>query len=266
MLIIGLTGSIGMGKSTAATRFRELGVPVADADAIVHELYRGRAVPLVEAAFPGSTRDGVVDRQRLSAALLADPKRFKQLEAVVHPLVHEVQRAFIDDAAAHGKSLIVLENPLLIEMGGHTRVDVVVVVSARPEQQRERVLARPGIESGEIRGDRGTPDTGRHQTRLGGLRCGHLRYDRRKPCSSGQNRRELERTVRRGVRQALKSSLVFRLRHLVLIAAPDRPSVGDMRNTSNSMILVQLMHLTLDREPSRRWVSSVRCAALEQRI
>jgi dephospho-CoA kinase len=145
MLVIGLTGSIGMGKSTAAARFRELGIAVCDADAEVHKLYEGAAVPAIEAAFPGSTAGGKVDRQKLAQQLIADPSRFARLEAIVHPMVVEAERQFLRAEAARGTNMAVLEIPLLLEGSGHGRVDVVVVVSAPAEMQRERVLARPGM-------------------------------------------------------------------------------------------------------------------------
>ena len=145
MLVIGLTGSIGMGKSTVAARLRALGIAVCDADAEVHKLYEGPAVAAIEAAFPGSTTGGKVDRQKLAQALIADPSRFARLEAIVHPMVREVQRQFLRAEAGRGAGMAVLEIPLLLEAGGHSRVDVVVVVSAPPEMQRERVLARPGM-------------------------------------------------------------------------------------------------------------------------
>jgi dephospho-CoA kinase len=145
MLVIGLTGSIGMGKSTAAARFRELGIAVCDADAEVHKLYEGEAVAPIEAAFPGSTADGKVDRQKLAQQLIDDPSRFARLEAIVHPMVQEAERRFLRAEAARGAKMAVLEIPLLLEGGGHGRVDVVVVVSAPTAMQRERVLARPGM-------------------------------------------------------------------------------------------------------------------------
>lgn len=146
MLVIGLTGSIGMGKSTAAARFRELGIGVCDADAEVHKLYEGGpAVDAIEAAFPGTTIHGRVDRQKLAQALLADPSRFARLEAIVHPMVRDAERAFLRAEMARGAGMAVLEIPLLLEGGGHGRVDVVVVVSAPADIQRERVLARPGM-------------------------------------------------------------------------------------------------------------------------
>ena len=145
MLIIGLTGSIGMGKSTAAKRFQALGVPVIDADALVHGLYAGAAVAPIEAVFPGVTTDGRVDRQKLGAMLLADPAGFKRLEAIVHPLVFKAEQAALAAAKQGGASLAVLEIPLLFETKGEARVDVTVVVSAPAEVQRQRVLARPGM-------------------------------------------------------------------------------------------------------------------------
>lgn len=145
MLLIGLTGSIGMGKSTAAARFRFNGVPVVDADALVHSLYEGAAVAPIEAAFPGVAADGRIDRQKLSAQLLADPAGFKVLEKIVHPLVFEAERQALAKARTAGASLAVLEIPLLFETGGDARVDVTVVVSAPAELQRARVLARAGM-------------------------------------------------------------------------------------------------------------------------
>ena len=145
MLIIGLTGSVGMGKSTVAARFRERGIPVCDADALVHALYEGEAVAPIEAAFPGSTTDGKVDRQRLSALLLADPAGFKRLEGIVHPMVHQAELECLRAAEMSGATMAVLEVPLLLEAGKDKYCDVTVVVSASAEIQRERVLARPGM-------------------------------------------------------------------------------------------------------------------------
>ena len=145
MLIIGLTGSVGMGKSTAAKRFLALGLAVCDADAEVHKLYRGKAVAPIEAAFPGTTDSEGVDRQKLGGALLADPSGFKRLEAIVHPLVFEAERDFLRAEAARGAAMAVLEIPLLFEGGGEKRVDVTIVVSAPADVQRRRVLARPGM-------------------------------------------------------------------------------------------------------------------------
>ncbi|MFV0295456.1 MAG: dephospho-CoA kinase [Hyphomicrobiaceae bacterium] len=147
MLIIGLTGSIGMGKSTVAKRFIEAGVAVCDADAEVHKMYAagGAAVVPIEAAFPGVTGADGVDRQKLGQRLLADPAGFKTLEAIVHPLVHAAERQFLKTQAARGADMAVLEIPLLFEGKSHTLVDVKVVVSATAALQRERVLQRPGM-------------------------------------------------------------------------------------------------------------------------
>jgi dephospho-CoA kinase len=145
MMILGLTGSIGMGKSTTAQMFAEAGVPVHDADAAVHRLYSGEAVPLIEAAFPGSTSDGKVDRDRLAAQVVGKPDALKRLEAIVHPLVGQARDRFLADAEKAGAKLAVLDIPLLFETAGERLCDAVVVVSAPPEVQRERVLARPGM-------------------------------------------------------------------------------------------------------------------------
>src|SRR5215218_1956459 len=130
MLLLGLTGSIGMGKSATAALFAEAGVPVHDADAAVHALYAGRAAPLIEAAFPGTTRDGVVDRERLGKAVLGDAAALKRLESIVHPLVREAEAEFLDRARAANARIAVLDIPLLFEVGGEARVDAIVVVSA----------------------------------------------------------------------------------------------------------------------------------------
>lgn len=145
MIVIGLTGSIGMGKSTVADRFRELGVPVCDADALVHQLYEGAAVEPIEAAFPGTTAGGKVDRVKLGQAALGDPKGLKRLESIVHPLVQAAERRFLREAYEQGATMAVLEIPLLFETGGDARVDVKVVVSAPEKVQRERVLQRKGM-------------------------------------------------------------------------------------------------------------------------
>jgi len=147
MLIIGLTGSIGMGKSTVAKRFVANGIAVCDADAEVHKLYAagGAAVAPIEAAFPGITSADGVDRPKLAAALLADPSGFKRLEAIVHPLVFNAERDFLRAEAARGADMAVLEIPLLFEGKGYMQVDVIVVVSAAAHLQRERVLQRPGM-------------------------------------------------------------------------------------------------------------------------
>lgn len=145
MIVLGLTGSIGMGKSTTAAMFREAGVPVHDSDEEVHRLYAGAAAPLVESAFPGTLVDGVVDRNRLAARVLGDRDAISRLEAIVHPLVRADAEAFLDRHRRAGARLVVLDIPLLFETGGRGRVDKVVVVTAPAETQRERVLARPGM-------------------------------------------------------------------------------------------------------------------------
>lgn len=145
MLIVGLTGSIGMGKSTAAARFRERGFAVFDSDAEVHRLYAGPLAADIEAAFPGTTTADGVDRKRLSQILLAAPQRFQDLEAIVHPRIRAEQRAFLDRAHDRSAQLAVLEVPLLFEGGLDRLVDVVVIVSAEHPIQRRRVLERPGM-------------------------------------------------------------------------------------------------------------------------
>ena len=145
MFILGLTGSVGMGKSVTARFFAEAGVPVHDADAAVHRVYEGLAVPAIEAAFPGTITDGKVDRTKLSARVLGDAAALKRLEAIVHPLVRESEQQLLADAERRGEKVAVLDIPLLFETGGDRRVDAVVVVSAPPEVQRARVLARPGM-------------------------------------------------------------------------------------------------------------------------
>jgi dephospho-CoA kinase len=142
MLILGLTGSIGMGKSTTAKLFAEAGVPVYDADAEVHKIYEGEAAPAIEAAFPGTTVDGKVDRARLSAQVVHNPAAMKQLEQIVHPMLGASRQKFFGDAEAAGAPVVVVDVPLLFETGGEKRVDAVVVVTTTPEIQRERVLAR----------------------------------------------------------------------------------------------------------------------------
>lgn len=143
MIILGLTGSIAMGKSTTAQMFRDFGVPVNDADEVVHELYRGEAVAPVEAAFPGTTKDGEVDRAELSRQLMKAPGRLPELEAIVHPLVRKKEQEFLTKNAA--APFVVLDIPLLFETGAEKRVDRVVVVTCSAELQRERALKRPGM-------------------------------------------------------------------------------------------------------------------------
>ncbi|HVK92927.1 MAG TPA: dephospho-CoA kinase [Mycoplana sp.] len=145
MIVVGLTGSIGTGKSTTAAMFRELGVPVHDADATVHDLYRAEAVGPVGQAFPGVVVDGVVDRSALAAELASRPEGFARLEAIIHPLVRGREVAFLDGQRTAGAPFVVLDIPLLFETGGEKRVDKTVVVTCVPETQRSRVLARPGM-------------------------------------------------------------------------------------------------------------------------
>src|SRR3954470_11575240 len=142
MIVLGLTGSIGMGKSTTAKLFAEAGVPVYDADATVHKVYQGEAGPAIEAAFPGTTVDGKVDRAKLSAKVLHDPAAIRRLEQIVHPMLGASRQKFLDDAERSGVPVVVMDIPLLFETGGEKRVDAVVVVTTSPEIQRERILAR----------------------------------------------------------------------------------------------------------------------------
>ncbi len=145
MIVLGLTGSIGMGKSTTAKLFAEAGVPVYDADAAVHRLYEGEAVPAIEAAFPGTTENGKVDRVRLSACVVHDPAAMKKLEEIVHPMLGTSRQQFLDDAERSGAPVAVIDIPLLFETGGENRVDAVVVVTTTAKLQRERILARPNM-------------------------------------------------------------------------------------------------------------------------
>ena len=145
ILLLGLTGSIGMGKSTTAKLFEEAGVPVYDADATVHKVYEGEATPAVEAAFPGSTTNGRVDRQKLSAMVVNNAEAMKRLETIVHPMLRSHQLKFLSDAEKSGAPVAVLDIPLLYETGGEGRVDAVVVVTTTPEIQRERILTRDNM-------------------------------------------------------------------------------------------------------------------------
>jgi dephospho-CoA kinase len=145
MIVLGLTGSIGMGKSTTAKLFAEAGVPVYDADAAVHALYEGEAAPAIEAAFPGTTANGKVDRNQLSARVVHDPVAMKRLEDIVHPMVGAARQEFLQSAERTGAAVAVIDVPLLFETGGEKRVDAVVVVTTTPEIQRERILARPNM-------------------------------------------------------------------------------------------------------------------------
>ncbi|MBT1511312.1 dephospho-CoA kinase [Bradyrhizobium sp. SRL28] len=152
MRILGLTGSIGMGKSTTAKLFTEAGVPVYDADAAVHKIYEGEAAPAIEAAFPGTTVDGKVDRAKLSAKVVHDQAAIKQLEQIVHPMLGASRRKFLDEAERSGAPVVVMDIPLLFETGGEKRVDAVVVVSTDPATQRERILARGNMTSEALDG------------------------------------------------------------------------------------------------------------------
>lgn len=145
MLRVGLTGSIGMGKSTMAKFFADVGVPVNDSDAVVHQLYAGEAAPLVDAIFPGTMKNGAIDRQELSRQLSSQSDGFKRLEGIIHPLVRKREQQFIEEEQAKGAEIVLLDIPLLFETGAEKRVDVVVVVSCDPQIQRQRVLARPNM-------------------------------------------------------------------------------------------------------------------------
>ena len=145
MIVIGLTGSVGMGKSTTAELFRDEGVPVLDADAVVHDLYSGTAVAPVNNAFPGVARDGVIDRERLRIRVLGDSAALKRLESIVHPLVRQARDRFLLEARADDTPVVVLDIPLLFETGLDAEVDRIVVVSAPEAVQKARVLARPGM-------------------------------------------------------------------------------------------------------------------------
>jgi dephospho-CoA kinase len=145
MIVLGLTGSVAMGKSTTAGFFAEAGVPVHDADSVVHRLYEGDAVPVVEAAFPGTTADGKIDRVKLGSRVMGDLAALRQLEAIVHPMVQDAERRFLAEAEAKGAPVVVLDIPLLFETGGDRRVDAVVVATAPVEVQRARAMSRSGM-------------------------------------------------------------------------------------------------------------------------
>jgi dephospho-CoA kinase len=145
MIVIGLTGSIGTGKSTTATMFAEEGIPVNDADAVVHDIYRNEGVTALQGAFPEAVKNGVVDRQELSRQLAAAPEKLPLLESLVHPLVRQRELAFLDRQRRAGAEMVLLDIPLLYETGGEGRMDTVVVVTCDPQIQRQRVLARPGM-------------------------------------------------------------------------------------------------------------------------
>lgn len=152
MIVAGLTGSIAMGKSEQARLFREAGVPVFDADATVHRLYAkdGRAVPLIARRFPGAIVDGAVDRQMLARLVLDDANAMRELETMVHPLVWAEESSFIQSERTKGSPLVIVDNPLLLEKGRDASVDVVIVVSAPAEIQRERALKRPGMTEAKL--------------------------------------------------------------------------------------------------------------------
>lgn len=145
MFVLGLTGSLGMGKSTTAGFFAELGVPVHDADATVHRLYKAEAVSPIEAAFPGTTVNGEVDREKLARRVLDDPAAIKKLEGIVHPLVRAAEEHFLIEAERKDAQVAVLDIPLLFETGGDRRCDAVVVVSAPEDVQHARIFERPGM-------------------------------------------------------------------------------------------------------------------------
>lgn len=145
MIVLGLTGSIGTGKTTTATMFRDFGIPVYDADQTVHALYRDKAVERIEQAFPQSTKDGQVDRQKLSALLARNPNGFKILEAIIHPLVRRCETEFLERERSAGSPLVVLDIPLLLETGAQNRVDRVLVVTCDRQTQKQRVFQRPGM-------------------------------------------------------------------------------------------------------------------------
>jgi dephospho-CoA kinase len=145
VIVVGLTGSVGMGKTTTARMFADEGVPVFDADAAVHRLYEGEAAAAIEREFPGTVAGGRVDREKLGARVVGDKGALARLEAIVHPLVRKAEEAFLNEAEKAGAPIAVLDIPLLLEGGGGRRVDAVVVVSAPAETQRARVLQRPGM-------------------------------------------------------------------------------------------------------------------------
>lgn len=150
MKILGLTGSIGMGKSTTAAMFEALGVPVYSSDAAVHRIYAGPRAQRIDDVFPGTLRDGVIDRAALSQAVVGNPEALRRLEAIVHPLVREAESEFLDAARRDGHRLVVLDIPLLFETGREADMDAVLVVTAPEAVQRERVLARPGMSAQKL--------------------------------------------------------------------------------------------------------------------
>jgi dephospho-CoA kinase len=161
MKILGLTGSVGMGKSTTAQMFVSEGVPTFDADAAVHQLYKGEAAPLIEREFPGTTKNGAVDREKLSSQVVGKPEALARLEKLVHPLVGEMRAKFMADAQKEGAKAVLLDIPLLFETGDPSKFHAVIVVSAPADVQRERVLARPGMTAEKFEAilKRQTPDS-----------------------------------------------------------------------------------------------------------
>jgi dephospho-CoA kinase len=161
MILLGLTGSVGMGKSTTAQMFAEEGVPVFDADAAVHRLYAGEAVPLIEREFPGSTANGTVDREKLSAQVVGKPEALARLERLIHPLVGKDRANFMENAERDGAKAVLLDIPLLFETGDPSKFHAVIVVSAPADVQRQRVLARPGMTAAKFEAilKRQTPDS-----------------------------------------------------------------------------------------------------------
>ena len=151
MIILGLTGSIGMGKSTTARMFEEASVPLHDSDETVHRLYTGAAAPLIEKEFPGTVENGVVDRKKLSAFVLRDAVALRRLESIIHPLVRADERTFLENYQRAGATLVVLDIPLLFEVGATDRVDKVLVVTTSPDVQKRRVLGRPGMSEAKFR-------------------------------------------------------------------------------------------------------------------
>ena len=165
MLVVGLTGSIGMGKSTTLAMFEDQGIPVHSADESVHRLYSGKAAPLIEAAFPGTVENGTVNREQLAKQVFNNPQALRQLEAIVHPLVRQDEQAFLASAEKSGAAFAVVDVPLLYETGGEARVDKVIVVSAPADVQKERVLARAGMTEDKFRAivARQMPDADKRQ-------------------------------------------------------------------------------------------------------
>ena len=201
MMIVGLTGSIGMGKSTAAKMLRQMGVPVYDADANVHAIQAkgGAALPPIEAAFPGVVKDGVLDRQALGARVFGNKEALRRLEAIVHPLVGQRQRAFLKRAAQRGEKLVVLDIPLLFEGAGERRVDATLVVSAPAFLQRHRVMARPGMSAGAARRHPAPAGAGRAEAA-----SGHHRHpDGSRACPDAPGARQGDRKAEEAARPFL---------------------------------------------------------------